>query len=525
MNNTVIRLSPLAFILTFVFAGGLFADPPAGSPVAAHGRLQVVGNRILDEHDEPVQLRGMSYFWSMAGEASGYYNANVVKYLANDWKISVVRAAMGISENWGTTVGYLANKEAEKARIVKVIDGAIEAGIYVIIDWHSHKAETQQADAVEFFKDMADTYKDYPNIIYEIYNEPEGLDANPQGTWQTVKPYMQTVTDAIRAIDPYNIIIIGTPFFCQYPNVAAADPVNGEHLAYSMHFYSASHKDAIRSNTYSALSMGKAVFVSEFGVCKSNGGIPYDFDEADKWMAFMDEHKLSWANWAISRKNEAASALRYTTPPPNYDGGWNTDTDLTESGKYIYGKLTSAVSTEKLFHYITVKIEGEGTVKPLFIRTGSTGLPVEANAYFAYQKTMDTTVTLIATAATGWTFAGWEGDLTGSENDFPIRTNKDWTITAKFTNPLNASYRGQKARAAGWSLANGANGLTLRGPAAVGAKVSVYDVRGRVVKSASLSGSRPFVLNKKSVSAGSYLLVVKNNMGKEVYKTRVSLVN
>ena len=535
MKKSLISLSSLALMLMLILvsAGDLFAQVPAGSPVDRHGQLKVVGNQILDKNNEPVQLRGMSYFWSMAGEASLYYNEDVVKWLASDWKISVIRAAMGISETWGVggaAVGYLgagANaKENEKARIERVITGAIEAGIYVIIDWHSHTAHTQTEESLEFFREMADTYKDYPNIIYEIYNEPIGSAANPQANWQLIKPYTQTLIDAIRAIDPYNIIIIGTPFYCQRPDVAAADPVIGEHLAYSMHFYSASHRDDIRSHTYRTLSMGKAVFVSEFGVCNANGNTPYDFVEADKWMAFMDEHKLSWANWSISNKAEAASALTSTRPVPSATGGWNPETELTESGKYIRNKLLNPPSTEKLFHYINVKIEGQGTVRPLYIRTNpTTGAPIETDALFAYQKTMDTTFTLRAIPASGgWTFAGWEGDLTGDENDSRIRTNRDWTITAKFTHPtLSAFPTSARSNAAQWSIRRVNGGVSLSGPSA--GNVTLYDIRGKVAGRFSYSGGA-LTINKSNIAAGSYFMTVRDKTsGREVYRARVSMVN
>ena len=44
-----------------------------------------------------------------------------------------------------------------------------------------------------------------------------------------------------------------------------------------------------------------------------------------------------------------------------------------------------------------------------------------------------TTVQLTATAAPGWTFAGWGGDLSGSTNPTSILMDGDKTVTAAFT--------------------------------------------------------------------------------------------
>lgn len=132
---------------------------------ARHGWLRVQGSQVLNEQGKPVQLRGMSYFWSMAGESRDYYNAGVVNYLADDWKINVIRAAMGVDENWGaSSTGYLACSPAgsttncdksgtvsNKQRVFDVVDAAIAKGIYAIIDWHSHSAHQNTNQAKAFF--------------------------------------------------------------------------------------------------------------------------------------------------------------------------------------------------------------------------------------------------------------------------------------------------------------------------------------------------------------------------------------
>lgn len=74
-------------------------------------------------------------------------------------------------------------------------------------------------EAVQFFTSISQKYGGYPNIIYETYNEPLQVD------WTSVlKPYHQQVINAIRANDPNNVIVLGTPTWSQvrlfYPVVA-----------------------------------------------------------------------------------------------------------------------------------------------------------------------------------------------------------------------------------------------------------------------------------------------------------------
>jgi len=94
----------------------------AETPVALHGLLKVKGNRIVDQHGEEVQLRGMSMFWSQW--KGKYYTPQVVKWLVEDWNINVVRVAIAVDQG-----GYATDKK-EMDKAVTVIQAAIDLGIY-----------------------------------------------------------------------------------------------------------------------------------------------------------------------------------------------------------------------------------------------------------------------------------------------------------------------------------------------------------------------------------------------------------
>lgn len=326
----------VAFVLAFSVTSTAFSDD--STIVQRFGQLRTQGNKLVDQNGNPVVLRGMSLFWSQW--MAQYYNASCVQWLRDDWKCTVVRAAMGIESG-----GYLTNPAVEKAKVRAVIDACIEAGIYVIVDWHDHNAHNHRSQAITFFQEIATEYGNTPNLIYEIFNEPE------QVSWTgVVKPYADSVARYIRAIDPDNVIIVGTPTWSQDVDVAALSPLSYNNIAYALHFYAATHKQALRNKAATALSRGVALFVSEFGTCEATGSGFLDSAEVEIWMTFMNANKLSWCNWSIADKNETSAALK---PGASGTGGWPAAT-LTRSGTIIREKIRSgndslltAITTER----------------------------------------------------------------------------------------------------------------------------------------------------------------------------------
>ena len=226
--------------------------------VDVHGLLQVNGNSIVDKNGDPVSFAGNSFFWSndnWGGER--YYEPEVVSWLKKDWNTTIVRAVMGVEDPGG----YLDNKTANKNRVKTIVDAAIDEGLYVIIDWHSHHAEDNTNEAVLFFQEMAELYGEHDNVIYELYNEPLDI------SWTNIiKPYAVSVIAAIRAIDPDNLIVVGTPEWSQRVDLAAADPITGfSNIAYTLHFYTIYHQQWLRDRANAALEDGIALFVTEWG--------------------------------------------------------------------------------------------------------------------------------------------------------------------------------------------------------------------------------------------------------------------
>ena len=293
-------------------------------PVARHGQLRTQGAYIVNSRGEPVQLFGMSLFWSQW--MGKYYSSETVAWLKNDWKCSVVRVAMGVEHG-----GYLSNPETEKQKVFTVVDAAIREGIYVIVDWHDHHAEKHQDAAVRFFSKLAEKYGDKPNVIYEIYNEP--LDVS----WsQVIKPYSQAVINAIRKHDPDNLIACGSRQWSQRVDEAASDPIEGTNIVYTLHYYASTHKEELRKIARSAIEKGVPVMVTEFGITEASGNGFIDEKEARAWWDFMDQYKISWCNWSVADKKENSAALK----PGTKLSGWNDDS-LTRSGTIIRNEIRS----------------------------------------------------------------------------------------------------------------------------------------------------------------------------------------
>ena len=442
-----------ALLLVFALSGAVLAQAqlnlklpppeqyvaPAGSPVAKYGHLSISRGYMFGElrngKRDTVQLRGMSFFWGNAGEGLGraFYNDDVVGWMVHDFKVDVLRAAIGPNgaDKGGGGVagsGYIDGGESQQwANVKTVVEGAIKRGIYVIVDWHSHRATKYQTESVAFFKRVAKEYGGYPNVIYEIYNEPcSDSDKDGQNeSWSTLRSYSEAVIKGIRDEGSDNVVIVGTPYFSSlgdynnsYASTILGDTVKAGNVAYSLHFYAGSSAhNAYRDRAISMVDGGKAVFVSEFGASASSGSGTLNTGNANTWITgTLNPKKISWVNWSITNKNESSAILNSTVT--NSNGGWSAS-DLSVSGTWIRTTLRASGSGTTATSYAIDITPSEG---------GSvTKTPNKATYDY------DEKVTLKATRADGYEFSGWSGDLAG--------TGDSYTLTVKGINyKIGASF-------------------------------------------------------------------------------------
>ncbi|MDR6846159.1 glycoside hydrolase family 5 protein [Flavobacterium granuli] len=284
--------------------------------VKKHGQLSVKGTQLVDKKQNPIVLRGVSFGWHSMWPR--FYNEKAVSWLAKDFKCNVVRAAMGIEAGEHS---YMKEPQFSKERIEAVVNGAIQSDIYVIIDWHSHNINLKEAK--EYFDEISKKYGKYPNVIYEVFNEPD------HETWPEVKAYSEEIIKVIRANDPDNIILVGSPRWDQDVHLPAADPIKGfENLMYTMHFYAATHQKALRDRTDEAIKKGLPIFVSESAGMEATGDGPMDYVAWQEYIDWMETKKISWITWSVSDKKETCSMLLKTA---NSEGNWKEE-DLNESG-------------------------------------------------------------------------------------------------------------------------------------------------------------------------------------------------
>ena len=296
------RLLVIVMSLGLLFVPRLYAQTP--TPVAANGQLKVINRQLSNEAGKPIQLRGMSshgLHWF-----AQCYNAGAIQALTNQWGIDVFRAAMYVEEG-----GYVNNPAGLRQTVDNIVDWTGQNGVYCIIDWHILNPGDPMLklnEAKEFFRIMAQKHAGKKHVIYEICNEPNGVD------WNRIKSYAEQIIPIIRQYDSEAIILVGTPSWSGSPGDVRSNPLTGSNaynIMYTFHFYAGSHytqsyiDDVIKT---------VPLFMSEWGTSNYSGNGGDDYANAQNWVNFMAGQnssgiKLSWCNWSFCDKDESSAAL------------------------------------------------------------------------------------------------------------------------------------------------------------------------------------------------------------------------
>lgn len=296
--------------------------------VSYNGGLKVMGTSLKNSYDEDFILRGISSHgiqWY-----GNYINYDNLKELKENWKINVFRIAMYTEEG-----GYIYDKNI-KNKVIEIVNDAIKLDMYVIIDWHilrDNNPNNHLEEAKEFFKEMSNLYKNVPNVIYEICNEPNGW-----VTWDNdIKPYAESIINEIRKNDDKALIIVGTPNYSQDVDIVSKNPIKGNNIMYALHFYAGTHKENLRDKLQLALDNNLPIFVSEWGTSDASGTGAFFEESSREWLNFLENRKISWIAWSLCDKNESSALLKDNT---NIKGIFD-DNYLSESGKFIKSVLKS----------------------------------------------------------------------------------------------------------------------------------------------------------------------------------------
>jgi endoglucanase len=292
--------------------------------------LHVDGNVIKNQAGEVVILRGVSTV--DLGTTDGYpgHAIGMIDRLTNKvdtqgsspgWYTTAIRLAIYPADSRETKspFTYNPNDESFYDRLLRpVVDRCRKRGAYAIIDWH-YIGDTDQyrETTAQFWADMAPRFKDDSHVLFELFNEPiNRTSANPNGDWASVRADMQSWYDTVRTAAPENLVLVGTPSWCQLLGDTADNPIDGTNVAYVSHVYPVHFVGSALLDGIRKAKAANPVFMTEWGfqggaTNKTVNGTISDYGAP--FRQFVDDLGLSWTAWCAS----------YDWYPPMFDSDFS----------------------------------------------------------------------------------------------------------------------------------------------------------------------------------------------------------
>ncbi|MGC3982243.1 MAG: glycoside hydrolase family 5 protein [Steroidobacteraceae bacterium] len=358
---------PLVAIMTLAATATHAADNAVTDKTP---RITVSGKNFVDGQGKTIQLRGanisgLEYIavqgWSANDPSDNRYSAKVLDTLVS-WKANVVRLPLNQASWLGYQcvdgLGKVVNPDPGRNyqdTVKKIVDRATSAGLYIIVDLH-WTAPDDAARAVgnvkamcpmgqnpmpdadhseAFWTSIAKTFKDYPNVMFELFNEPffdwksglksdwsvlrdggtfsgyvtgQGMEKNP---WKAIG--FQALINTVRQTGATNVLLLSGPDWAKRLDGwllnKPTDPL--KQIAAVWHAYSAWGTkwgtDAYTLPNYGndaftwvedIVAANIPVIITEIGDRNANGtkGSPF----VSKVLPWADRNNISYLGWTFN---------------------------------------------------------------------------------------------------------------------------------------------------------------------------------------------------------------------------------
>ncbi len=303
---------------------------PKGSPVYKNGKLHVQNDRLVNECDFDVQLRGLS-----SDNLSAYtkcYTSSSIKVLVDEWNISLFRISVATNGKGGYCVNgsdQWISQSSYNEKVDELVRVCGLNGIYCVVDWHlvgNGDPNANIKEATRFWKHMAQRYKNFDHVLFEICDNASGVN------WSEMKSYADSMVALIRQFDKEKVILCGTPSQDREWESVASNPLKDNNLMYTMHFAAGTDGQSLREKALSALRRGLPLFVSEFTLTAVNGG-SNNTSEGETWIDWMKAQGLSWAYASFADGSDVNAALLFGSCETK---SWNS---VSSAGEFVKNKL------------------------------------------------------------------------------------------------------------------------------------------------------------------------------------------
>jgi endoglucanase len=299
--------------VSLIDIGALYAWGATSSPLSATGITQTI-DKVISVGMQPHAIRLPVYPRSVRNP-NPWNNDESLWPAYSPVPFPVGAAAPSGKTKWEPTADEYYSKVLKPA-----VDYVTAKGLYAIIDFHQidHANAQTVADAVTFWTAIAPKFKDASNVIFEAFNEP--INSGPTLTtaaasWANYKPFAEQMVKAIRDAAPSNLIILGSPSWCQMPGEMVASPVSGTNIVLTAHIYPENWtQQAFKTSVDKALT-AYPVFVSEWGwrddsscnanaapsgVCAGNQSATW----GSSLRTTLDGNGASWTAWVFDSQWE-----------------------------------------------------------------------------------------------------------------------------------------------------------------------------------------------------------------------------
>ena len=317
--------------------------------------LHTKGKKVLDAGGKRVWLYGVniaSLEWNPAGE----HVEESVNRAINEWQVNLIRLPLAQDHWFGKRTNQMDGGASYRALVDRLVDTCAAGRVYIDLDLHWSDCgrwmneggtlgqhSMPDKNSITFWQDLATRYKNQPNVIFDLYNEPHDVSfavwrdgGTVTNTPEHKKPGhakviyeavgMQTLYDTVRAAGATNLVAAGgLNWAYDLSGVLRGYGIKGTNLIYETHPY---QNKTNWDKNFGDPSWKYPVYIGEWGFsAHTTNGLGY----AQSLMQYARKHKLPWTAWD----------MHVTAGPPLIK---NWDYEPTVSGQFVKEQLAAAAA-------------------------------------------------------------------------------------------------------------------------------------------------------------------------------------